>query len=117
MIFTSDLGRAKNLSNKIVVNLTAHLTSVSFTSRQLVHMVAINLFALHHAKTALGTESSTSTEDGKTEVELSQDEQEAYDLVFNLMRKCWCLWFRYSLFNRTELLWHILTVVMLFLLV
>lgn len=74
------------------MNLTSHLTSLSFTSRQLVHMVAINLFALHHAKSLPGHKESSKDsgggdDKGDSSSEMSRDEQEGYDLVFNLMCK------------------------------
>ena len=103
-----DLPRAKSLSEKIQANLVSHLTSLSFTSHQLLQMVAINLFAMQHAKShsAAGLMDNTSRNgddndkennnngvknhsrsSSKEEASLSKDEQQAYDLVFNLTCK------------------------------
>ena len=74
-----------------MLNLTTHITSMSFSSYQLVQMVAIDLCAMHHAKKKTSDhdlseddeQSLNGKENGGTDV-LSKDEQEAYDLVFNL---------------------------------
>jgi hypothetical protein len=55
-------------------------------------MVAINLFALHHAKSLPGHKESSKDsgggdDKGDSSSEMSRDEQEGYDLVFNLMCK------------------------------
>ena len=88
----TDLQRAKYLSEKMALNLTTHITSMSFSSYQLVQMVAVNLYAMHHARKR--TDHEHDEEDDESSVNgtegvaaLSKDEQEAYDLVFSLTCK------------------------------
>ena len=82
----SDLDRAHRHIDRLVASLPSHLTSVSFSSYQLIQMVAINLFAMHHARHKLDGEGNSKK--GPVE-KLSQDEEKSYEKVFTLTGMCY----------------------------
>ncbi|CAH1787464.1 unnamed protein product [Owenia fusiformis] len=69
------LERAKKHSERLLQSLSTHITSMSFSSYQLIQIMAINLFAMFHAERQL---------DGETDKheKLSQDEEKCQDLLF-----------------------------------
>ena len=88
----SDLQKAKSHMGRLAANLPVHITSMSFSAYQLLQMVAINLFALYHAKRKLKTNSSQShngkeeedREDGQKDEQFSSDARRCYDMPFEL---------------------------------
>jgi tetratricopeptide (TPR) repeat protein len=87
------LTKAKSHIEKILLNLPSIVSSASFSSYQLVQMIAINLYALYHAKRRLsgcrggagepGDENSVAaTTANVAEPLVSHDQQMAYDLMF-----------------------------------
>ena len=99
----ADLHKAKSHMSRLAANLPVHVTSMSFSAYQLLQMVAINLFALYHAKRRLKTNQSQSL-NGKDEGEkesgqkddVNVDARRCYDMPFELTGKltgfpqsCW----------------------------
>ena len=87
--YVADLSKAKLHMERLVASLPTHITSMSFSSYQLVQMVAINLFALQHARRKLDTgEAETGSEEKAEEArkmeELGKEEKIAYDMIFRL---------------------------------
>ncbi|KAK2159240.1 hypothetical protein LSH36_156g11043 [Paralvinella palmiformis] len=81
-----NLDKAKMLSQKILISLPSHITSMSFTSHQLIQLITVNLFTMSHARRKLTDQSMNSTEkaDLEKKEELGMDERRGYDLVFNM---------------------------------
>ncbi|KAK3087503.1 hypothetical protein FSP39_006727 [Pinctada imbricata] len=78
----TELDKAQKLSSKLITALPAHVTSQSFPSYILVQIVAINIFAMHHALRHMhgneeGSEISSSQEN------LGSEEQQAFDSMFS----------------------------------
>ncbi|XP_060079068.1 nonsense-mediated mRNA decay factor SMG7-like [Ylistrum balloti] len=76
-----ELQRAELLSEKLVAALPAHVTSQSFPSGILVQIIAINIFAMQHARRQL----SSDTEDlsnGHLDENLTVDEETSFQLMF-----------------------------------
>jgi len=86
---STDLDKAKMLSQKILISLPSHITSMSFTSHQLIQLITVNLFTMSHARRKLTDQSMNSTEkaDLEKKEELGMDERRGYDLVFNMTSK------------------------------
>ena len=68
---------------RIISSLPTHITSMSFSIYQLVQLVAINLFAMHHCKRKLHVEES----DTLMEEMLGKEEQVGYNMVLNFTGK------------------------------
>ena len=87
----ADLHKAKSHMSRLAANLPVHVTSMSFSAYQLLQMVAINLFALYHAKRRLKTNPGQSL-NGKDETEresgqkddVNSDARRCYDMPFDL---------------------------------
>lgn len=77
-----DLIKAEELSDKLAAGLPAHVTSQSFPWQVLVHIVAINIFAMSHVQHM----SDGQVESGMTngDSELTDDEEKSFNLVFTL---------------------------------
>lgn len=71
----SDLDKASFLSEKLLQALPAHVTSQSFPSHILVQIVAINIFAMQHARQIDGEN------DDYTAEQLTSDEERAFELM------------------------------------
>lgn len=84
LIFATDLVKAAALSEKLGVGLPAHVTSQSFPWQVLVHIVAINIFAMNHVQHMPGAETGMTNGD----TELTDDEETCFNLVFTLTGKC-----------------------------
>lgn len=72
----SDLDKASFLSEKLLQALPAHVTSQSFPSHILVQIVAINIFAMQHARRQIDGEN-----DDYTAEQLTSDEERAFELM------------------------------------
>lgn len=83
-IFGIDLVKAAALSEKLGVGLPAHVTSQSFPWQVLVHIVAINIFAMNHVQHVPGAEMGMTNGD----TELTDDEETCFNLVFTLTGMC-----------------------------
>ena len=81
-----ELKKAKNHGEKLINSLPTHITSMSFSSYQLVQMVGINLFALEYARRKLDTENSENGKENNQDIKetMSADEQQCHDMVFQL---------------------------------
>ena len=77
---STDLTKAGDLSEKLATGLPAHVTSQSFPWQVLVHIVAINIFAMNHIQHMPATD--TGMTNGETE--LTDDEETCFNLVFSL---------------------------------
>ena len=73
--------KARKHSERLLASLPAHITSMSFSSYQLIQMVAINLFAMFNAKRHIA---STADTDNEKNDDTSRDEDKAYDIIFKL---------------------------------
>ena len=85
----SDLDRARLLCDKLCSSFPAHLMS-SFSAYQLVQMVAINLFGLHHTRRKLDqAQWGGGRDEGENEgtEALSTDEDKVYAFILQLTRK------------------------------
>ncbi|CAG2222800.1 EST1C [Mytilus edulis] len=71
----NDLDKASFLSEKLLQALPAHVTSQSFPSHILVQIVAINIFAMQHARQIDGEN------DDYTAEQLTSDEERAFELM------------------------------------
>lgn len=78
---SSDLQEAEKYVKVLTTTLTAHVATESLTSWKLVQMLAINLFALHHAGSCVDADKLTSFNDDQ----LSSDERKVKHLVMDLM--------------------------------
>ena len=87
--------------SRLATNLAIHITSLSFSAYQLLQMVAINLFALHHAKRKL--KMSTSQEHNGTEEEEKDDSQKEEVLTSDATR-CYDMPFEFT-GTSTGLVW------------
>ena len=100
MVCVVELSKAKNHAERILVNVLSHVLSASFSSYQLVQMMAINLYALHHARRKLGSAGVSNEQigdDNQTkrngenningETDCGNGQQEYYDLIFHLTGK------------------------------
>ncbi len=76
-VLASEFDTARKHIEKIVASLPSHLTSMSFSTYQLVQLVSINVFALHHCKRKLHVEDN----DTSLEEILGKEEQRGYNLV------------------------------------
>lgn len=96
-----DPARAKSHADRLVANLPSHILMNSFSSYQLVQMVAINLFSLYHAKrklnnTGMGTVetkkgsangNADSVTDSRKAKEMTEENlKNSFDLLFELTR-------------------------------
>ena len=72
---------------RIVSSLPTHITSMSFSTYQLVQLVAINLFAMHHCKRKLHVEDS----DTLMEDVLGKDELVGSNTVLSFTGKIYSL--------------------------
>jgi len=78
---SSDLQEAEKYVKTLTTTLTAHVATESLTSWKLVQMLAINLFALHHAGSCVDSDKLMTFSDDQ----LSIDEQRVKHLVLDLM--------------------------------
>ncbi|KAL5011982.1 hypothetical protein ScPMuIL_010533 [Solemya velum] len=76
----TDFPKAAVLCEKLLSSLPAHITSQSFPSQVLIQMVAINIYAMHHIRRQLHTDTESMMD---THEELSRDEERGFELVFN----------------------------------
>lgn len=76
-----DLQEAEKCVKVLMTTLTAHVATESLTSWKLVQMLAINLFALHHAGSCVDADKVTAFNDQQ----LSGDEKKVKHLVMDLM--------------------------------
>ena len=68
---------------RIIFSLPTHIISMSFSTYQLVQLVAINLFAMHHCKRRLHVEDN----DTLMEEMLGKEEQVGYNIVLSFTGK------------------------------
>jgi len=66
------------LSEKLLQALPAHVTSQSFPSHILIQIVAINIFAMQHARRQMGGENEDIDD---TADQLTSDEERAFSLM------------------------------------
>ncbi|XP_002733071.2 uncharacterized protein LOC100374765 [Saccoglossus kowalevskii] len=82
----TDLQRAVNMKDKLVEHFRMHINQESFTSQQLIQIVVINLFALHHIKNPYdhlqGENGDAGSGDGK-QLCYSGDEDLSWNQVFS----------------------------------
>lgn len=71
----NELDKASSLSDKLLQALPAHVTSQSFPSNILVQIVAINIFAMQHARRQMDGDEDDGTDP------LSSDEEQAFGLM------------------------------------
>ncbi|XP_021373588.1 protein SMG7-like isoform X2 [Mizuhopecten yessoensis] len=76
-----ELQRAELLSEKLVAALPAHVTSQSFPSGILVQIIAINIFAMQHARRQLSSDSEDLS-NGHLYESLTVDEETSFQLMF-----------------------------------
>ena len=81
--FIPDLSKAQELSEKLAAGLPAHITSQSFPWQVLVQIVAINLFAMSHARQH-GDDSRGQNGSLNGDDEFAEDEEHCFNLVFSL---------------------------------
>lgn len=74
----NELDKASNLSEKLLQALPAHVTSQSFPSHILIQIVAINIFAMQHARRQMGGENDDVDD---TAEQLTSDEERAFSLM------------------------------------
>lgn len=73
----SEFEKAQKHMEKIIFSLPAHITSMSFSTYNLIQLVAINLFAMHHCKRKLHVEENGTLMDEM----LGKEEQMGYNIV------------------------------------
>lgn len=78
----TDLIKAEELSDKLASGLPAHVTSQSFPWQVLVHIVAINIFAMSHVQHVSDSQLESGMTNGDSE--LTDDEEKCFNLVFSL---------------------------------
>nr|CAD7443175.1 unnamed protein product [Timema bartmani] len=78
----ADLNLADQYVKLLTATLTAHVATESLSSWRLVQMLAINLYALHHAGSCIVSDSQVTTFTNK---QLSADEQRVKCLVTDLL--------------------------------
>lgn len=76
-----ELQRAELLSEKLVAALPAHVTSQSFPSGILVQIIAINIFAMQHARRQLSSDADDLS-NGHLYDTLTVDEETSFQLMF-----------------------------------
>ncbi|XP_033759815.1 uncharacterized protein LOC117341990 [Pecten maximus] len=76
-----ELQRAELLSEKLVAALPAHVTSQSFPSGILVQIIAINIFAMQHARRQLSSDTDDLS-NGHLYDTLTVDEETSFQLMF-----------------------------------
>ncbi|XP_070532335.1 nonsense-mediated mRNA decay factor SMG7-like isoform X2 [Ptychodera flava] len=80
----ADLQRAANMKDKLVEHFKMHINQESFTSQQLIQLVIINLFALHHIKNPEDHFQGENGDGGDTkQLCYSGDEELSWNLVFS----------------------------------
>ncbi|XP_052246547.1 nonsense-mediated mRNA decay factor SMG7-like isoform X17 [Dreissena polymorpha] len=79
----TDLVKAAEISDKLASGLPAHVTSQSFPWQVLVHIVAINIFAMHHVQHVSAGDAQSGVPNGDSG-ELTDDEETCFSLVFTL---------------------------------
>ena len=83
--FLTELDKASSLSDKLLQALPAHVTSQSFPSNILVQIVAINIFAMQHARRQMDGDEDDGTD------HLSSDEERAFGLMLLFTSESVCL--------------------------
>ncbi|KAL3871786.1 hypothetical protein ACJMK2_039762 [Sinanodonta woodiana] len=78
----TDQLKAAELSEKLAAGLPAHVTSQSFPSQVLVQIVAINVFAMNHARQQ-EVDGNTDNESHDLD-EFGSEEEKSFNLVFSL---------------------------------
>ncbi|XP_053380240.1 nonsense-mediated mRNA decay factor SMG7-like [Mercenaria mercenaria] len=78
----TDLIKAEELSEKLAAGLPAHVTSQSFPWQVLVHIVAINIFAMNHVHHMSDGHEDSGMTNGDSD--LTDDEEKCFNLVFTL---------------------------------
>ena len=81
-----EFDRARKHLERIVSSLPTHITSMSFSTYQLVQLVAINLFAMHHCKRKLHVEDN----DTLIEEILGKEELVGYNMVLSFTGNTHC---------------------------